>query len=180
MITSITGYGQREIGEECGGSRLRDDTLFNEDRRQFGEDRRQFYPPVPENQRCKTEKGLYCNEYSRRCKCHELSGSIYNDDLDRCELAIDHFCTTREVKPSIDGLGIDYQHFCPLDADCTCNYHMEKRFWKRCENENGLCKCQFGYSPYDDGRACWYSKGGQVTGVKFIIFVSSLLTVWFN
>ena len=206
-VFTVHGYGYRDYGEECipirtyipasqqgirypGLNVNSDIRLQQQQQQQFPQQQYQqpgqpFQQPFPqtvdENQSCKSEKGLRCDEYTRRCRCNDLSGATYVYDHYRCELPVDTFCTTQ----------LDYANHCVEGAECTCNWESwDRRKWVRCDKQvqlnplvsfgggsNGRCKCRLGYRAYEDNSGCWYSgvTRGHSSIVVLLIAVSSIL-----
>lgn len=132
-----------------------------------------------ETRKCRSEKGLRCDAYTRRCKCFELAGASWSHERDRCEfIRIGTFCS-----PHIT----EYAHHCLEYAECTCNWqHWDKRKWYPCNNpptmnhhslpgqhfhdtNNGKCMCIPGYRPNEDYTGCWYSHSIRIFINKFLI-----------
>jgi len=122
---------------------------------------------VNETRRCRSERGLRCDPYTRSCKCFETAGASWSIERERCEFKeLGTFCSARIT---------EYAQYCTEFAQCTCNWqHWDRRRWYPCESppamdhhtlpgphehdtNNGKCLCQPGYRANEDNSGCWYS-----------------------
>jgi hypothetical protein len=215
-VFRVHGYGYRDFGEECipirtyiqpsqqgyrypgvgvnpGSADYRLQQQQQQSQYQPQAPVQNFQQPYPQTvdeiNSCKSEKGLRCDEYTRKCRCNDLAGATWVFDHYRCELPVDNFCTTQ----------LDYANHCVEGAECTCNWESwDRRRWVRCDQQqrqqlnplqqqqpgfssgsNGRCKCRLGYRAYDDNSACWYSGVSRGQGSSMLLALGILINVLF-